>query len=106
MMDEIAVALDVSPGWLAHWVTKAIERFSLDLQLEFPGMKGFSGRNLKYMRSFAEACGWSRRRVVCAAGCCTTALVVCRQKGLPFGRHPFLHHDLQVRVVPHPRAAS
>jgi hypothetical protein len=30
-------------------------RLSVDLQREFPGQQGFSPRNLKYMRAFAEA---------------------------------------------------
>ncbi|TFH40960.1 MAG: DUF1016 domain-containing protein, partial [ANME-2 cluster archaeon] len=34
---------------------KVIERLSHDLSVEFPHMKGFSSRNLKYMRSFAAA---------------------------------------------------
>ena len=37
------------------WGTKVIERLSRDLQHEFPGQQGFSPRNLKYMRAFAEA---------------------------------------------------
>ncbi|MBS4028099.1 MAG: DUF1016 family protein [Ignavibacteriales bacterium] len=36
------------------WGAKVIERLSLDLCREFPEMKGFSQRNLKYMRAFAE----------------------------------------------------
>ncbi len=36
------------------WGTKVIERLSFDLSREFPEMKGFSQRNLKYMRVFAE----------------------------------------------------
>jgi predicted nuclease of restriction endonuclease-like (RecB) superfamily len=36
------------------WGTKVIDRLSLDLRNAFPGMKGFSPRNLKYMRKFAE----------------------------------------------------
>jgi len=35
--------------------SKIIERLSKDLKQEFPDMKGFSSRNLKYMRAFAEA---------------------------------------------------
>lgn len=35
------------------WGTKVIDRLSLDLGKMFPEMKGFSPRNLKYMRSFA-----------------------------------------------------
>ena len=32
-----------------------IERLALDLRAAFPDMKGFSPRNLKYMRAFAKA---------------------------------------------------
>lgn len=37
------------------WGAKVIERLANDLRHEFPDMKGFSPRNLKYMRAFAEA---------------------------------------------------
>ena len=37
------------------WGTKVIERLARDLQARFPGVEGFSPRNLKYMRSLAEA---------------------------------------------------
>jgi predicted nuclease of restriction endonuclease-like (RecB) superfamily len=37
------------------WGAKVIERLSADLRRAFPDMKGFSPRNLKYMRAFAEA---------------------------------------------------
>jgi predicted nuclease of restriction endonuclease-like (RecB) superfamily len=37
------------------WGAKVIDRLSKDLQRSFPDMKGFSPRNLKYMRSFADA---------------------------------------------------
>ncbi len=37
------------------WGAKVIESLSDDLQHEFPFMKGFSPRNLTYMRTFAEA---------------------------------------------------
>ena len=37
------------------WGAKVIDRLAQDLKREFPDMKGFSGRNLKYMRAFAEA---------------------------------------------------
>lgn len=36
------------------WGAKVVERLSKDLRREFPEMKGFSPRNLKYMRAFAE----------------------------------------------------
>ena len=37
------------------WGTKVVDRLAQDLKLEFPGMQGFSSRNLKYMRAFAAA---------------------------------------------------
>lgn len=37
------------------WGSKVIDRLAQDLRAAFPKMKGFSPRNLKYMRSFAEA---------------------------------------------------
>lgn len=37
------------------WGSKVVNRLADDLRREFPDMKGFSLRNLRYMRSFAEA---------------------------------------------------
>jgi predicted nuclease of restriction endonuclease-like (RecB) superfamily len=37
------------------WGTRVIDRLSHDLQVEFPGVEGFSPRSLKYMRALAEA---------------------------------------------------
>ncbi len=37
------------------WGSKVIDRLARDLQKSFPGRKGFSPRNLKYMRSLAAA---------------------------------------------------
>jgi hypothetical protein len=36
------------------WGAKVIERLAKDLRRSWPDMKGFSPRNLKYMRAFAE----------------------------------------------------
>jgi predicted nuclease of restriction endonuclease-like (RecB) superfamily len=36
------------------WGAKVIEKLSRDLQIYFPDSKGFSSRNLKYMRKFAK----------------------------------------------------
>lgn len=36
------------------WGTKVIDNLATDLRTAFPEIKGFSPRNLKYMRSFAE----------------------------------------------------
>ena len=37
------------------WGAKVVDRLAHDLRTAFPSMKGFSPRNLKYMRSFAQA---------------------------------------------------
>ena len=37
------------------WGAKVIDRLAQDLRNAFPAMKGFSPRNLKYMRAFAQA---------------------------------------------------
>jgi len=39
-----------------------IDRLAADLRREFPGMEGFSPRNLKYMRAFAQA--WPEEPIV------------------------------------------
>lgn len=44
------------------WGAKVIDRLSYDLKTAFPDMSGFSPRNLKYMRTFAEA--WPEREIV------------------------------------------
>ena len=37
------------------WGGKVIERLAGDLRTEFPGTRGFSGRNLRYLRTFAAS---------------------------------------------------
>jgi predicted nuclease of restriction endonuclease-like (RecB) superfamily len=37
------------------WGAKVIDQLAKDLKREFPDVRGFSSRNLKYMRAFAEA---------------------------------------------------
>lgn len=44
------------------WGAKVIDRMSADLKEEFPDMGGFSARNLKYMRKFAET--WPDNEIV------------------------------------------
>lgn len=44
------------------WGAKVVDRLSADLREAFPDMKGLSPRNLKYMRTFAEA--WPDRAIV------------------------------------------
>jgi predicted nuclease of restriction endonuclease-like (RecB) superfamily len=38
------------------WGAKVIDTLASDLREAFPGMKGFSSRNLKYMKFFAQEC--------------------------------------------------
>ncbi|MGB8478042.1 MAG: PDDEXK nuclease domain-containing protein [Acidobacteriaceae bacterium] len=44
------------------WGAKIVDRLARDLGTEFPGVEGFSPRNLKYMRAFAEA--WPEKEIV------------------------------------------
>lgn len=44
------------------WGAKVIDTLSADLKKSFPQMSGFSARNLKYMRKFAET--WSDNKIV------------------------------------------
>lgn len=44
------------------WGAKVVDRLAHDLQVEFPGVEGYSPRSLKYMRSFAE--GWPDDQIV------------------------------------------
>ncbi len=47
------------------WGSRVIDRLAADLREAFPEMKGFSPRNLKYMRAFAAA--WPDRAIVQAS---------------------------------------
>lgn len=44
------------------WGTKVIDRMAKDLKEAFPEMCGFSPRNIKYMRKFAQC--WSDEKIV------------------------------------------
>ena len=44
------------------WGAKIIDRLAGDLRDAYPDMKGFSPRNLKYMRAFSAA--WPDRAIV------------------------------------------
>ena len=44
------------------WGAKVVDQLAADLRRAFPEMKGFSPRNLKYMRAFAEA--WPDAQIV------------------------------------------
>jgi hypothetical protein len=64
-----SIGQDLSSRFAAEgWGTKVVDRLAKDLGTEFPGVEGFSLRNLRYMRSFAEAwpdppCGRGVRQV-------------------------------------------
>jgi hypothetical protein len=47
------------------WGSRVIDRLAADLREAFPEMKGFSPRNLKYMRAVAAA--WPDRQIVQAS---------------------------------------
>jgi hypothetical protein len=44
------------------WGAKVIDQLAIDLHHAFPDVQGFSPRNLKYMRAFAEA--WPDEAIV------------------------------------------
>jgi predicted nuclease of restriction endonuclease-like (RecB) superfamily len=47
---------------LQGWGAKIVDRLAADLREAFPEMKGFSPRNIKYMRAFASS--WPDREIV------------------------------------------
>lgn len=51
---EIGQAI-LSQQQLQGWGAKIIDQLAADLSRSFPENKGFSPRNIKYMRAFAEA---------------------------------------------------
>jgi predicted nuclease of restriction endonuclease-like (RecB) superfamily len=55
---RVVLAREVAEGWGA----KVVTRLAHDLSRAFPDMKGFSPRNIRYMRAFAEA--WPDPEVV------------------------------------------
>lgn len=68
------------------WGAKVIDRLAADLRETFPDMKGFSPRNLKYMRAFAAA--WPDRAIVQQAA----------------AQIPWFHHCVLLDKVPEPAA--
>ena len=66
------------------WGTQVIERLARDLRSEFPDMQGFSLRNLKYMRAFAEA--WPDEPIV----------------QQPAAQLPWFHNCILLDKVKHP----
>ena len=73
------------------WGTKVIDRISHDLRHTFPEMKGFSPRNIKYMKKFA--CIWQDESIVqqvvdyCLGEAILSLWKNCQQKQREFGMH-------------------
>ena len=76
------LARQVEQGWGA----KVIDRLAHDLRAAFPEMKGFSPRNLKYMRAFAQA--WPEAELVQAV----------------LAQLPWYHHLALLDKLPDPEA--
>ncbi|WP_248760348.1 YhcG family protein [Pseudarthrobacter sp. SSS035] len=66
---------------LEGWGARIVDRLSIDLKRQFPEATGFSPRNLKYMRAFAET--WP-----------TEAIVQAPLAQLPWYHHLALIHKL------------
>lgn len=69
------------------WGAKVIDRLAHDLRTAFPDLKGFSPRNLKYMRAFAET--WSEGEFVHQAGAQIQSAGIVQA---PLARLPWRHH--------------
>ena len=70
------------------WGAKVIDRLSADLRAAFPDSKGFSPRNLKYMRAFAAA--WPDQAIVQQAA----------------AQIPWFHNCLLLDRVPDPKTRN
>jgi predicted nuclease of restriction endonuclease-like (RecB) superfamily len=58
-----SIGQDLASRFAAEgWGAKVVDRLAHDLQIEFPGVEGFSPRSLKYMRAFAAA--WPDQAIV------------------------------------------
>ena len=71
---------------LEGWGARVIDRLSADLRTQFPQAKGFSPRNLKYMRAFAET--WADSAIVQA----------------PLAQLPWYHHIALMQKLDEPDA--
>lgn len=69
---------------LEGWGARIIDRLSADLKDQFPGASGFSPRNLKYMRAFAET--WPVEAIVQA----------------PLAQLPWYHHLALIQKLDDP----
>lgn len=58
-----AIGRDILDRQAKHgWGAKVVDQVAADLKKEFPDMSGFSSRNVKYMRAFAEV--WTDEQIV------------------------------------------
>jgi DUF1016 N-terminal domain len=67
-----------------EWGAKVADQLAADLHSAFPDMRGFSSRNLKYMRALAGAMA---ERRICATACCTITLVSCGDTARQVKKH-------------------
>jgi len=82
------------------WGTKVIDRLASDLRVEFPEMKGFSQRNIKYMRAFAEAFpDFVQQAAAQAINTENQRLIIVQQAAaqLPWGHHQLLLDKLKTK---------
>ncbi len=77
------------------WGAKVIERLAHDLRSAFPDMKGFSPRNLKYMRAFAAAwpdTGFYQGLLGQKEGAAVVPQAVGQFVQAPLAQIPWYHH--------------
>jgi len=75
------------------WGGKVVERLSADLRREFPELKGFSARNLRYMKAFAEA--WPDLEILQQpAAELSSALAYAASRSSGAESLPWFHHCL------------
>ncbi|MET3934922.1 PDDEXK nuclease domain-containing protein [Arthrobacter sp. OAP107] len=82
-----AIGQDILDRQSLHgWGARIIDRLSADLKSQFPGASGFSPRNLKYMRAFAET--WPAEAIVQA----------------PLAQLPWYHHLALIQKLDDPES--
>jgi predicted nuclease of restriction endonuclease-like (RecB) superfamily len=83
---------------LAGWGAKVIDRLAADLKIEFPDFKGLSPRNLRYMRTFAEAWPQFGQQAVAQIQSAEIQPIIILQQlaaKLPWGHHQVLLDKLK-----------
>jgi len=89
------IGLDILQRQQAHnWGDKIILHLAADLKEAFPDMKGFSERNLKYMRFFAEQCPSAQIGQQAAAQLPWFHIVTILTKAQPANREWYATHAI------------